>query len=1036
MLAAKSLSGRDAELALAAKRLDDTAAGRGGVLLITGEPGIGKSALAAAILEEASARGFSVSSGRALDVSGAPPWLPLSACLRSIGISRALLPVDAQEVYGLWEDVLAAQSAAAERAPLLWVLEDLHTADTQTLDLLVFLAQPLRALRALVVITTRALDPSLAPTTAERMSRLARAGDMLALDRLDDAAITHLVQHAAPRNLPQPRIAELVAHAKGHPLFAIELARAGGKSRTSLPATIMQVVQERLAVLPAATRTVLEHAAVFGLEFSAGSVGRLIDRLPAAVIDDLAPALRAGLLEEHDPGRFRFSHALVRDAIHDARPPVARRKAHARAEQLLAEHADTLERLTLRAAHALEAHDAIEPSRAADVISHAVTALAADGAHDRAFTLYRMWLDSLTAAPDPRVLLRAAQLAANAGVFTECTRLANEALARGQSAGDASLTGEAALVLGTNLRPAIVDRQLVRALEDALARLSRDATADPRLRCRVRARLSAALQPAMEPAVPVAMAREAIAEARAIGDSELIRNALFVAGSALTSCVPARETYDVASELAELARAAGDAPLTLRAEVRRLMHALELGQLDVFGKPFDELMLLADSVGLPAHRWRPLIVNSMRALARGHFRESERLLDEVDEQLALTDDPALRFSLQAHSSMRAIAIEDEPGMHEARAAYVRVLAQTPPQNTVRAQLMGFVAVRLADRDAAARELDELVANVDTPLDMFMPLAAAEVAAFVGSEQDCRKVLTSLEPARKVWAVSSQIDFFLAGPIERVLGLLETAIGEHDRAIASLSSAHDECARHGLRPWLARIGFELARAQLAAGRHDEACVSLTAALEHADALPLPLTAKRIREELQKLQTPARPSAAASPAPSASLTLERRGDVWRASYAGREVLLKDSRGVQLLARLISAPGQRVHVLALASDEGSALTESSAGAALDAKSLAQYRARLAQLDEDLATAERTDDDASAARIESEREAITAELKRAVGLGGRLRKVGSTTERARVNVTRRLKDAIAKVQEAHPDLGRYLSDAIRTGTYCSFRP
>ena len=76
--------------------------------------------------------------------------------------------------------------------------------------------------------------------------------------------------------------------------------------------------------------------------------------------------------------------------------------------------------------------------------------------------------------------MQAARLAVAAGNFAECTRFANEALARGQSSDDAALVGEAALVLGTNLRPAIVDRQLVRALEDALSRLSRDPHADPR----------------------------------------------------------------------------------------------------------------------------------------------------------------------------------------------------------------------------------------------------------------------------------------------------------------------------------------------------------------------------------------------------------------------------------------------------------------------------------------------------------------------------------------------------------------------------
>src|SRR5262249_36141641 len=163
----------------------------------------------------------------------------------------------------------------------------------------------------------------------------------------------------------------------------------------------------------------------------------------------------------------------------------------------------------------------------------------------------------------------------------------------------------------------------------------------------------------------------------------------------------------IACELVALARAADDTPLLLRAEVRRLMHALELGQLDVFGTPFDELMLLADSVGLPAHRWRPLIVNSLRALARGQFAESERLLGEVEELLALTDDPALRLSLDAHLAMRAVAMEDEAGIREAHATYVRIFALAPASHHTRAQLLGFVAVRLGDREGAAHELREL-----------------------------------------------------------------------------------------------------------------------------------------------------------------------------------------------------------------------------------------------------------------------------------------------------------------------------------------
>jgi tetratricopeptide (TPR) repeat protein len=678
------------------------------------------------------------------------------------------------------------------------------------------------------------------------------------------------------------------------------------------------------------------------------------------------------------------------------------------------------------------------------VIARAVAALSADGAHDRAFTLHRQWLESRTHALDAQASLQAARLAVAAGNFAECARFANEALARGQSSEDARLVGEAALVLGTNLRPAIVDRQLVRALEDALARLSRDPQADPALRCRVRARLSAALQPAIDFNVPVAMARIAIEEARALADPLLIRDVLFVAGSTLTSSVPPLETCEMASELFERARASDDVPLMLRAQVRRIMHRIELGKLEVFGKEIDDLLLLAESVGLPALMWRPLLVGSLRALAQGNFAESERLLGEVEELGKLTDDPALSFGLLAHTGMRATLVEDEAGIRASREAYAHMLPQTGPQPGIRAQLMAYVALRLGERAAAARELDELMRIVSASPDAFLPAVAGEVAALTGSAEQCRVVHGVLEPLRDEWLVSSQVDFAFGGPIERVLGLLESALGEHDQAIESFAHAREQCARHGLRPWMARIDLELGRVQLAAGRPADARTTLARALEIADALPVPLTAQRVRNELQTLQaagsTAPPPATASTPdaasQPKSQVLLTQQGDVWRARYADREVLLKDSRGIQLLARLITSPGERVHALALSSDEGAALGESSAGAALDVTALKRYRTRLAELDDEIATAESMDDAARAERLHAEREALTAELRRAVGLGGRLRKVGSVTERARVNVTRRVREAIARVAEAHPELGRYLTDAIRTGTYCSFRP
>jgi hypothetical protein len=142
------------------------------------------------------------------------------------------------------------------------------------------------------------------------------------------------------------------------------------------------------------------------------------------------------------------------------------------------------------------------------------------------------------------------------------------------------------------------------------------------------------------------------------------------------------------------------------------------------------------------------------------------------------------------------------------------------------------------------------------------------------------------------------------------------------------------------------------------------------------------------------------------------------------------------MQLLARLIERPDEEIHVLALSSDEATSLPESHAGEVLDERARTMYRSRLTELEEDLGEAERHADLGRLARLREERDALVAELARAVGLHGRTRTAASATERARINVQRRLRDAVTRIGEADDELGRYFRRALRTGTFCSFRP
>ena len=106
------------------------------------------------------------------------------------------------------------------------------------------------------------------------------------------------------------------------------------------------------------------------------------------------------------------------------------------------------------------------------------------------------------------------------------------------------------------------------------------------------------------------------------------------------------------------------------------------------------------------------------------------------------------------------------------------------------------------------------------------------------------------------------------------------------------------------------------------------------------------------------------------------------------------------------------------------------------LDAQAKEAYRRRLAEIEEDIEEAQAMGDDERAAQADGERDFLVRELARAVGLGGRDRRVGSASERARASVTRAIRQAMARIREHHPTLGEHLDRAIRTGTYCAYLP
>jgi hypothetical protein len=142
--------------------------------------------------------------------------------------------------------------------------------------------------------------------------------------------------------------------------------------------------------------------------------------------------------------------------------------------------------------------------------------------------------------------------------------------------------------------------------------------------------------------------------------------------------------------------------------------------------------------------------------------------------------------------------------------------------------------------------------------------------------------------------------------------------------------------------------------------------------------------------------------------------------------------------MLASLVAAPGREMHALDLsAMGEPDALVDlGDAGEALDQRARDVYRARLAELMRERDEAEVHHDTGRLERLRHELDALGAELARGQGLGGRARRVGQAAERARVNVQRRLMEAVRRIEQAHGALGQHLRQSLRTGIFCSYAP
>ncbi len=178
-------------------------------------------------------------------------------------------------------------------------------------------------------------------------------------------------------------------------------------------------------------------------------------------------------------------------------------------------------------------------------------------------------------------------------------------------------------------------------------------------------------------------------------------------------------------------------------------------------------------------------------------------------------------------------------------------------------------------------------------------------------------------------------------------------------------------------------------------------------------------------------------------STPAVLHREGEFWRVGYEGSTSYLRDTKGLHFLVHLLRNPHREIHALDLTelvngrdAEIGARLAPNDGVEMLDRAARASYRARVLDLQAEIAEARRSADAVRATRAQEELDFVTRELKRSGQLGGGYRRTGSDAERARLNVTRALHAAVGRIASQHPALADHLRHAVKTGLFCCYRP
>jgi len=396
-LSTSPIRGRAGELTVIGALISAVAQGRGGVLVIEGPPGIGKSRMLTEVLALAEKAGVRTLFGEAFEYQQTVPFFSLfMATLRAdppVGDAEALRQLGGSADLRYWvvHDLADAIDAAAAETPLAIVLEDIHWADNGTLLALRSLATVRPDVAVLWVLTAR--TGAGGPAMQETLSVLHRAdATFMRLAAITPEAVADMVQDAVRANA-DVSLLNLAAKAHGNPFLVSELVGGlgeedrltvdGGRAVVTgdaLPRRLGATMRQRLDLLSSEASEVVRVAAVLPDRFSAGLLAAMLDRSPSSLTSALEEAVRADLLVE-DGERLRFRHDLLREGTRQSLPQSLRRAMERQSASVMLRMGATPAEVATQLARSAEPGDreAVDAlCEAAQSVGHSDASAAAD----------------------------------------------------------------------------------------------------------------------------------------------------------------------------------------------------------------------------------------------------------------------------------------------------------------------------------------------------------------------------------------------------------------------------------------------------------------------------------------------------------------------------------------------------------------------------------------------------------------------------------------------------------------------------------